>query len=530
MSVKIYVPCDAAAVSVGADAVARAIAEQIASRRLGISVVRNGSRGMFWLEPLVEVETPQGRVAYGPVSVDAVSGLFDARFLEGKAHALRLGPTEEIPFLKRQERLTFARCGVTDPLSLSDYVSHGGYRGLEKALKLTQQTIVEEVTTSGLRGRGGAGFPTGIKWRTVLNAPADQKYIVCNGDEGDSGTYADRMIMEGDPFVLIEGMTIAGIAVGATSGYIYIRSEYPHAFRTLERAITIANDKGYLGANVAGSGKRFDLVVRLGAGAYICGEETSLLESLEGKRGQIRFKPPLPAISGLFGKPTVVNNVISLATVPIILDKGGEYYKNFGMGKSRGTLTIQLAGNIKRGGLVEKAFGLTLREAIYDFGGGTASGRPLRAVQVGGPLGAYFPESLLDTPLDYEAFAERKGMLGHGGIVVFDDTVDLARQARFAMEFCAVESCGKCTPCRVGSTRGVEVIDRIIANQDRMQNLELLDDLCEVLTDGSLCALGGLIPFPVQSAIRHFPEDFHKPAPPPPTNGSSKAQESQSWR
>lgn len=530
MSVKVYVPCDAAAVSVGADAVAKAIADQIASHRLNASLVRNGSRGMFWLEPLVEVETPQGRVAYGPVSADAVPGLFDAGLLDGKPHKLHLGLTEEIPFLKRQERLTFARCGVTDPLSLSDYVSHGGYRGLEKALMLTHETIVQEVTNSGLRGRGGAGFPTGIKWRTVLNAQADQKYIVCNADEGDSGTYADRMIIEGDPFVLIEGMTIAGIAVGATSGYIYIRSEYPHAFRTLRRAIAIAYDKGYLGPNVAGSGKRFDLDVRLGAGAYICGEETSLLESLEGKRGQIRFKPPLPAISGLFGKPTVVNNVISLATVPIILYKGGEYYKNFGMGKSRGTLTIQLAGNIKHGGLVEKAFGLTLREAIYDFGGGTASGRPLRAVQVGGPLGAYFPESFLDTPLDYEAFAERKGMLGHGGIVVFDDTVDLARQARFAMEFCAVESCGKCTPCRVGSTRGVEVIDRIIANQDRMQNLELLDDLCEVLTDGSLCALGGLIPSPVQSAIRHFPEDFHKPASPPPGTGSSKIQETQSWR
>ena len=529
MSVRVYIPCDAAAVSVGADAVARAMAEQFAARRADVSLIRNGSRGMFWLEPLVEVETPRGRVAYGPVSADAVAGLLDAGFLEGKPHALCLGLTEEIPFLKNQERLTFARCGITDPLSLSDYVSHGGYRGLEKAIGMTPQAIVEEVANSGLRGRGGAGFPTGIKWRTVLNTQADQKYIVCNADEGDSGTYADRMIMEGDPFVLIEGMTIAGIAVEATGGFIYVRSEYPHAFRTLQRAIAIAYDKGYLGANVAGRGKRFDLDVRLGAGAYICGEETSLLESLEGKRGQIRFKPPLPAIKGLFGKPTVVNNVISLATVPIILDKGSQHYNDFGMGKSRGTLTIQLAGNIKHGGLVEKAFGLTLREAIYDFGGGTSSGRPLRAVQAGGPLGAYFPESFLDTPLDYEAFAERKGMLGHGGIVVFDDTVDLAHQARFAMEFCAVESCGKCTPCRVGSTRGVEVIDKIIANQDRAQNLELLSDLCEVLTDGSLCALGGLIPFPVQSAIRHFPGDFNKPAPPPPTNGANKAQESRSW-
>jgi formate dehydrogenase iron-sulfur subunit len=529
MSVRVYVPCDAAAVSVGADAVARTMAEQLAARRADVSLIRNGSRGMFWLEPLVEVETPRGRMGYGPVSVDAVPGLLDAGMLEGKPHALCLGRTEEIPFLKNQERLTFARCGITDPLSLSDYMSHGGYRGLERAVGMSPAAIVDEVTNSGLRGRGGAGFPTGIKWRTVLNAPADQKYIVCNADEGDSGTYADRMILEGDPFVLIEGMTIAAIAVDATSGFIYVRSEYPHAFRTLRRAIAIAYDKGYLGINVAGCGKQFDLEVRMGAGAYICGEETSLLESLEGKRGQIRFKPPLPALRGLFGKPTVVNNVISLATVPIILDKGSQYYKDFGVGKSRGTLTIQLAGNIKHGGLVEKAFGLSLREAIYDYGGGTASGRPLRAVQTGGPLGAYFPESLLDTPLDYEAFAERKGMLGHGGIVVFDDTVDLAHQARFAMEFCAVESCGKCTPCRVGSTRGVEVIDRIIADQDRSQNLELLNDLCEVLTDGSLCALGGLIAYPVQSAVRHFPADFDKPAPFPPVRGTNQIQEPRSW-
>ncbi|HLH42531.1 MAG TPA: NADH-quinone oxidoreductase subunit NuoF [Bryobacteraceae bacterium] len=528
MSFRVYVPCDAAALAVGADTVARAIETRIAARRLDARVVRNGSRGMFWLEPLVEVETPLGRVAYGPVVPEAVDSLFEANFLEGRAHRLCLGRTEEIPYLKNQERLTFARCGVTDPLSLSDYIAHDGFRGLRRALQMTPAAIVEEVANSGLRGRGGAGFPTGVKWRTVLNAPSDQKYIVCNADEGDSGTYADRMIMEGDPFVLIEGMTIAGLAVGATMGYIYIRSEYPHAFRAMQRAVEIAQAQGYLGSNVCGSGRSFDLDVRLGAGAYICGEETSLLESLEGKRGQIRPKPPLPALQGLFGKPTVVNNVISLATVPVILDKGAEYYRDFGMGKSRGTLTIQLAGNIKYGGLVEKAFGLTLRQAVYDFGGGTATGRPLRAVQVGGPLGAYFPESLLDTPLDYEAFAALKGLVGHGGIVVFDDSVDLAQQARFAMEFCAVESCGKCTPCRIGSTRGVEVIDRIIAGRDRSQNLQLLDDLCELMLEGSLCALGGLTPYPVQSAIKYFPEDFSKPAVMPTQAASS--QETQPWR
>lgn len=525
---KIYVPCDAAALAVGADAVARAIEQQIATRGSDAQVVRNGSRGLFWLEPLVEIETPEGRLAYGPVTAESVPELFEAGFLKGGPHSSLLGPTEQIPYLKRQERLTFARCGITDPLSLSDYIRHDGYRGLEKVLTMTPEAIVEEVIASGLRGRGGAGFPTGIKWRTVMQAAAEQKYICCNADEGDSGTYADRMIMEGDPFVLIEGMTIAGIAVGATEGYIYIRSEYPHAFRTMKRAIEIVREKGYLGPNVAGSGKSFDLHARLGAGAYICGEETAMLESLEGKRGQIRFKPPLPAIKGLFGKPTVINNVISLATVPIILDKGAKFYQDFGMGKSRGTLTIQLAGNVKYGGLVEKAFGLTLREAIYDFGGGTATGRPLRAVQVGGPLGAYFPEALLDTPLDYEAFAAERGLVGHGGVVVFDETVDLAQQARFAMEFCAIESCGKCTPCRIGSTRGVEVIDRIIANQERSKNLEVLDDLCELLLDGSLCALGGLTPYPVQSAVQHFPEDFAKPTSPVPR--LVQVQENQSWR
>jgi formate dehydrogenase iron-sulfur subunit len=512
---RVYVPRDAAALSVGAERVAEAIRREATTRGLEVEVVRNGSRGLLWLEPLVEVETPRGRVAYGPVSAGDVPQLFEGGFLEGAPSSLCQGLTEEIPYLKNQERLTFARCGVIDPLSISDYTDHGGFRGLRRALALEPAAIVEEVTASGLRGRGGAGFPTGIKWRTVLNETADRKYIVCNADEGDSGTFADRLLMEGDPFSLIEGMIIAGLAVGATQGFVYIRSEYPHAFAVFSRAVELAREAGYLGPSVAGSGRAFEIDVRLGAGAYICGEETSLLESLEGKPGLIRYKPPLPAVQGLFGKPTVVNNVLSLATVPVILDRGAEYYANFGMGRSRGTMPFQLAGNIQRGGLVEKAFGLTLREAIFDFGGGTASGRPFRAVQVGGPLGAYFPESLLDTPLDYEAFAGKKGLLGHGGIVVFDDTVDLARQARFAMEFCAAESCGKCTPCRIGSTRGVEVIDRIIANQEREKNLEVLDDLCELMIDASLCAMGGLTPYPVLSALRHFPEDFAKSGPTP---------------
>ncbi|MGQ0503145.1 MAG: formate dehydrogenase beta subunit [Panacagrimonas sp.] len=506
--IRVYVPGDAAALSIGADEVAHAIDAEAAPRGEAIQLVRNGSRGLLWLEPLVEVQTPAGRIAYGPVTRADVRDLFDAGFLHGGEHPLRLGHTEQLPYLRRQQRLNFARCGITDPLSLDDYLAHGGYRGLHAALRMTPEGIVREVSDSGLRGRGGAAFPTGIKWTTVLNTPADQKYIVCNADEGDSGTFSDRMLMEGDPFALIEGMTIAGLATGATRGYIYLRCEYPHARRALEAAIATARSHRYLGEDIRGSGRAFDLEVRLGAGAYICGEETSLLESLEGRRGQVRFKPPLPAIAGLWGRPTVINNVITLASVPIILDRGAAHYRDFGTGRSRGTLPVQLAGNVRHGGLVEVPFGLSLRELLYDFGGGTLSGRPIRAVQVGGPLGAYLPESRFDVKLDYEAFADIGAMLGHGGIVVFDDTVDMAAQARYAMEFCALESCGKCTPCRIGSTRGVEVIDRLVAGQQPQQQEALLRDLCDTMTHGSLCALGGLTPYPVLSALDHFRQDF----------------------
>ena len=511
--IRVFVPRDAAALSVGADEIATAIAREAQKRNLDIQVVRNGSRGMLYLEPLVEVEMPKGRIAYGPVAPGDVASLFDAGFLEGKQHALSHGPTEEIPYFKNQERLTFARCGITDPLSIEDYRAHGGFEGLAKALNMKPIDIVTEVTTSGLRGRGGAGFPTGIKWKTVHDLPGAEKYVACNADEGDSGTFADRMLMEGDPFCLIEGMTIAAVAGNATKGYIYVRSEYPHAVHVLREAIEIARKANWLGDNIQGTNYSFDLFVRMGAGAYICGEETSMLESIEGKRGIVRYKPPIPAIEGLFGKPTIINNVMSFAAVPIIIAKGGEFYKNYGVGRSRGTLAFQLAGNLKQGGLVEKAFGVTTRQLIEDWGGGTATGRPVRAVQVGGPLGAYIPESKFDVPMDYEEFAKVDAMVGHGGLVVFDDTVDMAKQARFAMEFCTIESCGKCTPCRIGSIRGVEVIDRIIADVDRDKNLTLLEELCVTMADGSLCAMGGLTPFPVMSALRGFPEDFHKPSP-----------------
>lgn len=507
---RIFVPRDAAARALGADAVAEAVAVEARRRDIPVEIVRNGTRGMIWLEPLVEVETAAGRTAFGPVREADVAGLFDADF---GSHPLALGPVEEIPFFAKQTRLTFARCGLIDPLSLEEYEAHGGLAGLRRALTMDAAGIVAEVTESGLRGRGGAGFPTGIKWNTVLGARAEQKYIVCNADEGDSGTFADRMIMEGDPFSLIEGMAIAGLGVGATKGYVYLRSEYPDAIEVMRAAILVAREAGVLGGSVLGSGRAFDMEVRVGAGAYICGEETSLLNSLEGKRGVVRAKPPLPALEGLFGRPTVVNNVISLATVPVIFEKGASHYRDFGLGRSRGTIPIQIAGNVRYGGLFETAFGMTLGKLVEEIGGGTASGRPVRAVQVGGPLGAYFPVEKFDTPFGYEEFDGQGGLIGHAGIIVFDDTVDMLRMARFAMEFCAVESCGKCTPCRIGSVRGIETIDRI--GRGDAAAIEILTDLCETMKEGSLCALGGFAPYPVMSALQHFPEDFttsHKEA------------------
>jgi formate dehydrogenase iron-sulfur subunit len=520
VSVRIYVPRDTSAIACGADAVAMKIQGEARDRGFDVTIVRNGSRGLCWLEPLVEVETANGRIGFGPVAAGDVASLFEAGFPHDCEHPLALGAVADIDWLKRQQRVCFSRNGINDPLDLDGYRNLGGWQGLQRAASMTPAAIVQAVMDSGLRGRGGAAFPCGIKWKTVLDQPDGQKYIVCNADEGDSGTFSDRMVMEGDPYRLIEGMVIAGFAVGADKGYVYLRSEYPLARRLFAAAIERARAAGWLGADIDGSGRAFDIELRVGAGAYICGEETSLLESLEGRRGQVRFKPPVPAIRGLFGRPTVVNNVITLAAVPDILVNGAEWYHDLGTARSRGTLPIQLTGNIRRGGLIELAFGATLRELLHDFGGGTASGRPVRAVQVGGPLGAYLPESQFDIKIDYEAFAGIDALLGHGGIVVFDDTVDMAEQARFAMEFCAIESCGKCTPCRIGSVRGVEVIDRIRNGVDAEANTILLHSLCDTMTHGSLCALGGLTPLPVLSALKHFPEDFAaretsmNPAPP----------------
>lgn len=506
-----YLSRDSLACAVGAEDVAAALIIHARGRFVPLELTRTSSRGLYWLEPLLEVDTPQGRIGFGPLTADDVPSVLDALQSDSTAHPLALGLVEELPYLKTQQRLLFARAGITRPLSLDDYRAHGGFEGLKRAVAMGGDETATAVFDSGLRGRGGAAFPAGIKWRTVRATQAAQKYIVCNADEGDSGTFADRMLMEGDPFLLIEGMAIAGITVGASYGYIYVRSEYPDAVATLRAALDIARSNGYLGNNVGGSGQAFDMEVRVGAGAYICGEETALLDSLEGKRGIVRAKPPIPALKGLFGQPTLVHNVLTLASVPLILAKGAQFYRDYGMGRSLGTMPFQLAGNIRHGGLVERAFGLTLRELVEDYGGGTASGRPLKAAQVGGPLGAWVPPSQFDTPLDYEAFAGIGAMLGHGGVVVADDSLDMAHMARFALQFCAEESCGKCTPCRIGSTRGVEVIDRLLAAPDqsgRDAQALILKDLCDTMQYGSLCALGGMAPFPVVSALKYFPADF----------------------
>lgn len=506
---RIYIPQDTTACALGADDVATTLLAAAQKAELSIELIRNGSRGLFYLEPLLEVATEQGRIAFGPMTTQAVPALIDVLLqAQPENHPLYLGPTDQIAYLAKQQRLTFARVGINDPLDIAAYEQLDGFTGLKTALSLSAQAIVDTIKDSGLRGRGGAAFPAGTKWQTVLDAPAEQKYIVCNADEGDSGTFADRLLMEGDPYQLIEGMTIAALTVGATEGYIYLRSEYPKAYRILNSAIDRAVAAGFLGGNICGSGHVFNLHVRLGAGAYICGEETALLNSLEGKRGMVRAKPPLPAIEGFLGQPTIVNNVLTLAAATTILAQGSSFYKNLGQGRSTGTLAVQLAGNIKQGGLIEVPFGLSLREILEGYGAGSFSGRPVKTVQVGGPLGAYLPEKDWHTPMTYEAFAEVGAMLGHGGVVVFDDSTNMLQQARFAMEFCAVESCGKCTPCRIGSVRGVELIDKIASDRRADTDFELLTDLCDVMEKGSLCAMGGMTPFPVRSALKHYSEDF----------------------
>lgn len=509
MGKRVFIPGDTSSIALLSDEVAEKVRSVTKRRGIGVEVVRNGSRGLYWLEPLLEVETPAGRIAYGPVSPDDVESLFNSNCLEGGGHPLFLGPTEDIPNLKKQERVTFKRVGVIDPLSIDDYRRRGGYTGLERVMGMAPREVVEEIKLSGLRGRGGAAFPTGVKWETALTAVSPVKYIICNADEGDSGSFSDRMIMEGDPFALIEGMTIAAVATGAKDGYVYLRSEYPYTKEKFRDAIEVAYGKGCLGEDILRSGRRFDLHLVIGAGSYVCGEETALVESLENRRGMVRPRPPVPAVSGLFGMPTILNNVITFATVTAIFERGWQNYRTYGTDKSSGTLPFQLSGNIRRAGLVEVPFGTSLRELVYGFGEGTASGRKIKGLQIGGPLGAYFPASVIDRiNLTYEDLINHGGILGHGGIVVFDDTVNMADMAKRCLEFVIKESCGKCVPCRLGSTRSYEFLADIVEGREVDKYLGLLKAVFKVSSNLSLCGLGGMMHLPVESLLKYFPGDF----------------------
>ena len=504
--IKIYIPKETSACSVGSDLIAEKI-NALTQEHKHISIIRNGSWGAFWLEPFVEIEINGNRVGASYLNKD-ISHLtsieeFIDDFNNSKPHNIL-----EIDFIKQQTRLVFSRIGLDDPLDLNQYCNSGGYKGLEKSFEIGQQKTIDEIKKSGLNGRGGAAFPTAIKMQTVLDQESKTKYVACNADEGDGGTFSDRLIMECDPYSLIEGMTIAAYSVGANHGYIYLRSEYPLAKYFLTGAIKILKSHNLLGKNILGKNFTFEIELRIGAGSYVCGEETAMMESIEGRRGLVRSKPPLPAIKGLFHQPTLINNVITLASMSVILLHGNEIFSQFGSGKSVGTMPYQLCGNIKQGGLIEVPFGITLNEMIYDFGAGTFNEKPVHAVQIGGPLGMYLPTNLLNTPLTIEALMDLKGSLGHGGVIVFDDSTNMALQAKFAMDFCAIESCGKCTPCRIGSVRGVELIDKIYNGTAVKADRILLEELCETMETTSLCAMGGMTPNPVRSIMKYFPNEM----------------------
>jgi formate dehydrogenase iron-sulfur subunit len=487
---RLYLSNDTSSQAVGAGH----LAEQL-RKRTDVEIIRTSSRGAFFLEPMIERDSPVGRVAWYNVVPEDLSHI-----VAGTGGT----PVDALPYFTKQTRHTFSNFGITEPLALDAYQSRGGFKGLEAARVMGAEAIIHELKVSRLRGRGGAAFPVWTKWEAALRAAGKEKYVVVNADEGDAGTYCDRMVMEGDPFRLIEGMLICAHVIGAAKGYIYCRQQY----RAAARAIRIAVEKvAELGLSKLND-RMFSIEVVLGAGSYVCGEETALLESLEGRRGVVRVKPPYPAVSGLYGRPTIVSNVLTFATVPTILTKGGAWYVSLGTEQSRGTIALQVGGRVKQPGLVEIPFGMTLRQVFDQFGGGMADGARLKAVQVGGPLGSLFPESKLDIPICYDAFAEAGAILGHGGIVIYDDETDMVDLARHFMAFTADESCGKCTPCRIGSVRGREILERVQAGGASEEDLALLSDLGETMKTASLCALGGRAPYPILTAIEHFPDEF----------------------
>jgi len=498
-------------VAAGGREVYDALSTKLDGRGLNVELKQTGCMGMCYNEVQVEVSSPQGeRVFYGRVTPDKIDRIVEEHLIGGQPVAEWVIPDEEIDsLLAKQERIVLRNCGIIDPESIDDYLAADGYKAIEKVLgSMSPQEVIDEVTKSGLRGRGGAGFPTGVKWGFARKSPGNQKYIICNADEGDPGAFMDRSVLESDPHSIIEGMLIAGYAIGASEGYIYVRAEYPLAIQRLEIALTQARERGFIGENVLDSNFDFDIKIRQGAGAFVCGEETALIMSIEGKRGMPRFRPPFPAQSGLWEKPTNINNVETFANVAWIILHGADAYNKYGTEKSKGTKVFALAGKVARGGLVEVPMGITLKEIVFDIGGGTSSGLEFKAIQIGGPSGGIIPASLADTPVDYDSVTKTGAIMGSGGLIVMDEAACMIDVAKFFLDFTQNESCGKCTFCRIGTLRMFEILKRITEGNGREGDIELLEELAENVKRASLCGLGQTAPNPVLTTIRYFRDEY----------------------
>ncbi len=498
-------------VAAGGREVYDALSTKLSQSGVKAELKQTGCIGMCYNEVLVEVSSPDGgHVFYRHITTEKVNRMVEEHLIGGQPATEWVIPDEEIGnFLAKQRRIVLRNCGVIDPESIDDYLAAGGYKAIEKVLSsMSPQEVIDEVTKSGLRGRGGAGFPTGVKWNFARKSPGSQKYIICNADEGDPGAFMDRSVLESDPHSVLEGMLIASYAIGASEGYIYVRAEYPLAIRRLEIALAQARERGFIGETILGYSFNFNIRIRQGAGAFVCGEETALIMSIEGRRGMPRFRPPFPAQAGLWGKPTNINNVETFANVSWIILHGADAYNKYGTEKSKGTKVFALAGKVARGGLVEVPMGITLKEIIFDIGGGTSSGLEFKAIQIGGPSGGIIPASLADTPVDYESVTKTGAIMGSGGLIVMDETACVVDVTKFFLNFTQNESCGKCPFCRIGTLRMLEILERISNGEGKEGDLELLEELAESIKRASLCGLGQTAPNPALTTIRYFRSEY----------------------
>ena len=496
-------------VATGARKTAAEFEKQIAEKKLNIDVDITGCVGTCYLEPIVDIYDDDGKMTrYVRVKPDKVEKIVEDHLISNKIVEDQAISEEDKLFIEKQQRVVLRNCGVINPENIDEYIAADGYKAIEKALSMKPEAVIDEIRISGLRGRGGAGFPTWFKWNATRRHPGDRKYLVCNADEGDPGAFMDRSVLEGDPHSLIEGMIIGGYAIGANYGVIYCRAEYPLAIKRLETAMAQAREKGFLGENILNSGFDFDLRIKAGAGAFVCGEETALLASLEGERGMPRLKPPFPSAHGYWQMPTDINNVETLANVPWIIYNGGAAFGAMGTEKSKGTKVFALAGKIKKGGLVEVPMGLTLREVIYDIGGGIKNDRKFKAVQMGGPSGGCIPAELIDTPVTYEDINKTGAIVGSGGMIVMDEDTCMVDMARYFLNFTRDESCGKCNYCRIGNKRMLEILERITEGKGRDGDIELLEELAYKIKDGSMCGLGQTAPNPVLTTLKYFRNEY----------------------